>query len=226
VNPALRHSAAHVFVASVDDPALHSDDAHHLLRVLRLRDGESVSVSDGRGAWRLTTLSSGALIPAGEVDRSAIAAGRARRVVISAIPKGDRVEWMVQKLTELGVDEIVLLHAERSVVRWDAARAGKQLPRLERIVREAAMQSRRVWMPVVRGPIDFAEAATVPGAALAEPDAPRLSQQSCVVIGPEGGFSVAELGMGVPSVSVADTVLRVETAAVAVASIWAFAHDV
>ena len=221
MNPALRHSAAHVFVASVDDPSLDPDDAHHLLRVLRLRDGEPVSVSDGLGSWRLTTLTAGALVPAGDVHLDPDG-HRRRRVVVTAIPKGDRVEWMVQKLTELGVDEIVLLHSARSVVRWDGVRAAKQLPRLARIAREASMQSRRVWLPVVRGPVEFSEVAATPGAALAEPDAPRLSTHSCVVIGPEGGFSDQELAVEMPRVSVADTILRVETAAVAVASYWAF----
>jgi 16S rRNA (uracil1498-N3)-methyltransferase len=222
VNPALRHSAAHVFVASVDDPVLADDDAHHLLRVLRLRDGEQVSVSDGLGSWRLTTVSGEALLPIHDVHRVG-AAERSRRTIVSAIPKGDRLDWMVQKLTELGVDDIVLLHASRSVVRWDAERAHKQLVRLRRIAKEAAMQSRRVWLPELRGPIDFGEAISLPGAVVAEPGAPRLAEQSCVVIGPEGGFSEAELAHDVPTACVADTVLRVETAAVAVAAWWAHA---
>jgi 16S rRNA (uracil1498-N3)-methyltransferase len=221
VNPALRHSAAHVFVASIDAPELDELDAHHLLRVLRLRDGETVSVSDGRGAWRLTTLSGGVLVPVGEVHRGD-AGDRPVRTVITAIPKGDRLEWMVQKLTEFGVDRVVLLHAERSVVRWDDARAGKQLPRLQRIAKEAAMQSRRTWLPEVAPPVRFADAAALPGAAIAEPGAPRLGDHSVVIVGPEGGFAESELAAGLPAVSVADTVLRVETAAVAVAAHWAF----
>lgn len=226
MNPALRHSAAHVFVASVEHPVLDDDDAHHLLRVLRLRDGERVSVSDGDGRWRLTALAGGELEPLGETHDERGEGPRRRRTVVAAIPKGDRVEWMVQKLTELGVDDIVLLHSARSVVRWDSARAEKQLARLRRIAREASMQSRRVWLPSVSGPVEFRDAIELPGAVLAAPDGPRLSDQLCVVIGPEGGFSDEEVAAAAATVSVADNVLRVETAAVAVASCWAWHQDV
>jgi 16S rRNA (uracil1498-N3)-methyltransferase len=223
VNPALRHSAAHVFVESVDEPELSSDDSHHLLRVLRLRDGEQVSVSDGCGSWRLTEVAGSGLVPTAEVQRAAEPSMRQTRTIVTAIPKGDRADWMVQKLTELGVDEIVFLHAARSVVRWEGERAAKQLARMERIAREAAMQSRRIRLPVLRGPIDLATAIAIPGAALAEPGAPRVRDERCVVIGPEGGFTDAECALDAPSVGVADTVLRVETAAIAVAAWWAHA---
>ncbi len=70
-----------------------------------------------------------------------------------AIPKHDRPEWLVQKPTELGVDRIVFLHAERSVVRWDGDRAERHLARLAAVAVEALMQSRRVWLPEIVGPV-------------------------------------------------------------------------
>lgn len=215
MNPALRNSAAHVFVDSLDAPALSADDAHHLFRVLRVRDGEIVTVSDGAGGWRVTRAAGGAVVADGPVEREPVPVPC---TIAAAIPKGDRAEWMVQKLTEIGVGEIVLLHCARSVVRWDGERGAKQLARLQRVAREAAVQSRRVWLPVVRGPVPFAEAAALPGAVLAEPDGDRGVPGSTVIIGPEGGFSPEELAVPLPRRRLVDTVLRVETAAIVAAS--------
>lgn len=215
MNPALRSSAAHVFVASVDAPEPAPDDLHHLLRVLRLRDGEIVTVSDGRGRWRVTQLAGGVLVPSGDVQ---LADAPKACTIAAAIPKGDRLEWMVQKLTEIGVTEIVLVHCARSVVRWDDDKAAKQLARLQRVAREAAVQSRRVWLPTLRGPVPFAEAAAIPGAVLAEPDGQPGLAASVVIIGPEGGFSSDELAVPLQRLQLVDTVLRVETAAMVAAS--------
>ncbi len=75
------------------------------------------------------------------------------------MPKGDRLDWLVQKVTELGVDRIVLLHAERSVVRWKPERAAAQLDRLQRIADEACRQSRRVWRVAIDEPVDAVDGA-------------------------------------------------------------------
>lgn len=217
MNPALRSSAAHLFVGSVDAHDPSADDLHHLFRVLRLRDDEVVTVSDGAGAWRATIARGGALVPAGDVHHEP---APPPCVIASAIPKGDRAEWMVQKLTEVGATEIVLLDCARSVVRWEGERGAKQLARLQRVAREAASQSRRVWLPAVLGPVPFAQVVTRPGAVLAEPDSDRDlagSPARLVIVGPEGGFSADELAVAVPRVRLLDTVLRVETAAIAAA---------
>jgi len=216
VNPALRASAAHVFVDSLDSLELSQDDAHHLLRVLRLRDGESVTVGDGRGSWRPSVVTGNALAATGDI---VVESADPRLTIATAIPKGDRVEWMVQKLTELGVSEIVLLHCERSIVRWKGDRGAQQLARLVRVAREAAVQSRRVWLPQLRGPVDFAEAAALPGAVVADPDGEALESASLVLIGPEGGLTEAERRLCKRSIGLGRNVLRVETAAVAAAAI-------
>jgi 16S rRNA (uracil1498-N3)-methyltransferase len=218
VNPALRSSAAHVFVDAVDDPLLADDDRHHLFRVLRLRDGEPVSVSDGRGRWRLCTAQDGALVSAGSVEF--VDPPLVRCTIAVAIPKGDRVDWMVQKLTEVGAHHIVLLHCERSVVRWDGERGHKQLARLQRVAREASMQSRRIWLPEVTGPVALADVLG-PNAVVADPAGAVWRTADTIVIGPEGGFSPGELeaatAAGSGLISLGDQVLRVETAAVVAA---------
>lgn len=213
MNPALRASAAHVFVDGLDSVSLSAHDAHHLFRVLRLRDGEPVTVSDGRGSWQSSTVADGGLRPVGEV---VFEPAGTQLTIATAIPKGDRLEWMVQKLTELGVSEIVLLNCERSVVRWKDDRAGKQLARLARVACEAAAQSRRVWLPHLSGPVDVATTAGLPGAVVADPDgeaATALARPSVVLIGPEGGFTEAERQLCGRSVSLGRNILRVETAA-------------
>lgn len=217
----LRDSAAHVFVDSLDDPSLASGDEHHLIRVLRLRDGDRVSASDGQGRWRPCVLRGGALEAAGEV----VDGEPARQcTVATALPKGDRLDWMVQKLTEVGVQRIVLLDATHSVVRWDADRAGRQLERLRRIARDAAAQSRRCRLPVIEGPVPFPAVLVEEGAAIADPDGQPLAAapvRGPLLVGPEGGWSAAERSAasqaGAAVVSLGATVLRVETAAVAAA---------
>lgn len=214
MNPVLRDSAAHVIVASLDVPEADPDDAHHLFRVLRLRDGETVTVTDGEGGWRPTAVAGGALRPMGDIVREPAPPSC---TIATAIPKGDRLDWMLQKLTEVGVERIVLVDCARSVVRWQPDRAERQLTRARRVMREAASQSRRVWMPVLDGPVSFAAVASLPGAMLADPDGEPQVTGSCVLIGPEGGFSPEERAAGLPLVRLGDTVLRVETAALVAA---------
>lgn len=227
MNPLLRSRAAHVFVESLATPLLSAEDAHHLLRVQRLRDGETVTVSDGRGGWRACVLASGELVPAGPVER--IGPPTSTSITIAAaIPKGDRAEWMVQKLTEVGVDRIVLVDCARSVVRWSGDRAARNSERLARVAREAAMQSRRTNLPLVEGPLPVVEVLSRPGTVAAEPGAqpwPPMAGTTTVVVGPEGGFTAEELAHAAGVVSLGETVLRVETAAVVAAALAAHVHS-
>ena len=214
---ALRHSAAHVFVDQLDSPALGDDDQHHLGRVLRLRDGESVTASNGRGQWRACVWRDGALEVAGEVVASA---PPSMRCAVAFTPvKGDRNEWAVQKLTEIGIDEVIILApTQHSVVRWSDA--DKQLRKLRVVAREAAMQSRRVWLPNIVGLAALHEVCAGDGAAVADPDGVALhAGVSLVVVGPEGGFSEEELPAGVPRVQLGDTILRAETATLVAATL-------
>lgn len=206
---------AHVFVDDLELLELAPADRHHLERVLRLRPGDPVTVSDGRGGLQPCVLGAGGrLEPIGPPIRQ----GRpAPAITVAMAPtKGERPEWAVQKLTEAGVDEIVVFLADRSVVRWEGERARRHLARLARLAREAAMQSRRAWLPEVRGVASFAALAARPGAALADPGgAPPSLSTPVVLVGPEGGWSDAELSRGLPQVALGDGVLRAETAAVA-----------
>ena len=132
--------------------------------------------------------------------------------------KGERPEWVVQKLTELGIDRIVPLLSERSVVRWSGPRGTSAVERLRRVAREAAAQCRRVWLPDVTDTVGFADLHRLgaPGEvvlAQLSGDRPTASQH-VVAVGPEGGWSTSELASGLPTVGFGLSVLRAETAAV------------
>ncbi|HZX53475.1 MAG TPA: RsmE family RNA methyltransferase [Ilumatobacteraceae bacterium] len=213
MNPALRGSAAHVFVTSLAVPQLNDADDHHLRKVLRIRETDILTASDGCGSWVTARLTASGLTVA---SSATLEPGPPRTAVMTAIPKGDRPEWIVQKLTEIGASTITFLDCARSVVRWDDARAGKQLERLRRVAREAAMQSRRVWLPEVCEVVPFGHAAAMSGCAIADPDGDGLdSTTDTILVGPEGGFTDGERDLVARRVRLSANVLCVETAALA-----------
>lgn len=208
---ALRRSAAHVLVGDVEAPELDDTTRHHLQRVLRLRAGEAVTVTDGKGSWRGCAFTGGNIESSSEV-RLLERPQPTVTVAVSA-PKGERLDWLVSKCTEVGVDRLVLVDAERSVVRWTGDRAERQLARLRRLAVEASLQSRRVWLPEISGPVPAVD--VLPTVPAAEPGGRRLTAtDTALAIGPEGGWSAKELEVAAGTVSLGDTVLRVETAAV------------
>ncbi|KJL39803.1 16S rRNA (uracil(1498)-N(3))-methyltransferase [Microbacterium trichothecenolyticum] len=220
-----------VGAAPGDAVTLTGAEAHHASTVRRVRIGEEVTVGDGRGAWLTGTVES---VAPREVivridGRTDAAAPSPRIVLVQALAKGDRDELAVQAATELGVDEIVPWQAARSVSRWDAAKAVKGRARWATIVREAAKQAHRVWVPAVaeltttaalarRAPesvvLVLEPTATERLSALAvEPDEER---DIVLVVGPEGGIAPEELdalaSAGARLVRLGDTVLRTSTA--------------
>jgi 16S rRNA (uracil1498-N3)-methyltransferase len=214
VDEALRGSAAHVLVADVESPQLDADASHHLARVLRLRRGQPVTVTDGAGRWRSTVFGGDGVEATGDVV--IVRRPEPPLTVAVAPPKGERLEWLVAKCTEVGIDRLVVLEAEHSVVRWSGERLERQLDRLRRIAVEASMQSRRVWLPQIVGPLPALEVLT--GLAVAEPGGrPLVPTDVAIAVGPEGGWSPKELEVAAATVSLGPNVLRVETAAVAAA---------
>ncbi|MFM8867039.1 MAG: RsmE family RNA methyltransferase [Ilumatobacteraceae bacterium] len=210
----LRRSAAHVFVDDIETPQLSDDDLHHLLRVLRIRESDELSVSDGRGSWCMASIGKdGSVRSNSEVERHAEPAWR---VGVAFVPiKGEKPELVAQKLTEVGVDDIVIVaSAKRQVVRWEDGRRERHVERLAKVVREASMQSRRTWLPSLQV-VDDVGAMARAGASVAEPSGePLTSATRFVVVGPEGGFTDDELAGFTNKVSLGDFVLRAETAAI------------
>jgi len=228
-------SAPQFFVpglAAGERVALEPVDARHAVGSLRLRVGDVVRLADGEGA-----VGSGVLVEAGR-GSATIEVGSVERVerpapavtVALAAPKGDRLSWGVQKLAEVGVDRAILLETERSVRRWDRDRAAGALDRLAGVAREAAMQSRRPFIMEIEGPSSLAETVKGRDAAhtivLWERAAAGLARvlehaggDVRLAIGPEGGFTEAEVGRcvdaGAVTASLGEGVLRTETAALA-----------
>jgi 16S rRNA (uracil1498-N3)-methyltransferase len=226
-------AAAQVFVDEPARPVLTHEDVHHLSRVLRLQPGEEVIAADGRGRWaRASWRGEAELEPVlgrtgvgGDGTVQFEARAEPELTVAFAPVKGERPEWVVQKLTELGIDRIVPLFSERSVVRWSGARGKATVQRLRRVAREAAAQCRRVWLPDVSDTMRFDDLHTLGG-----PDEVVLAQLSgdrpgvahrVVAVGPEGGWSREELASGLPTVGFGLSVLRAETAAVTAGALLA-----
>ena len=205
---------------------LDESGARHV-RVLRLRSGDDVELFDGAGrSAQARILSLGDVVECEASPPIAAADAHTRVVLLLAIPKGSKLDDCVRMATELGVAAIWLMQAERSVPRWDPKRARSRVDRLTRIAAEAAAQCERADIPVIDGPKPCAEwLRVVPagvhgvvfGARAEEAfTLPETTEQVWCAIGPEGGFSDAELGAfdaaGFDLASLGRWILRVDTA--------------
>ncbi|MFK4759774.1 16S rRNA (uracil(1498)-N(3))-methyltransferase [Microbacterium sp. ZW T5_45] len=208
--------------------SLTGAEAKHAAVVRRLRVGETVTIGDGAGVW-LTGVAeevAPALVDVRITERTVVAAASPRIVLVQALAKGDRDELAVQAACELGVDEIVPWQASRSVSRWEGAKATKGRERWATIVREAAKQAHRAWVPSVSEPVttvQLSRRAADERMLLLDPTAPtRLSalvpdgRDIVLVVGPEGGIAPDELdrltAASAERVRLGDTVLRTSTA--------------
>ena len=216
-----------------DRAVLEGDEARHLTRVLRAKVGDTVSLFDGRGReWPARVASLGrdrVELDTTEptVDPVPIAIPLTLAV---ALPKGDRQKWMVEKLTELGAARLVPLETTRGVAEATASAQA----RLERVVIEACKQcGRNTLMEIAAGHPLKRLLAEVPAGAcvvIAHPDGtpldvaaiPTTATEIIALVGPEGGFTDEELGTadraGVIRISLGPHILRVETAAIALAA--------
>lgn len=229
---------AHVFVTSLrDEIVLEGPDGHHLDRVRRVHEGERLTAADGAGAWRPYWVggASGGVVRLRASGPVAIEPELTPSLGMAfALTKGDKPEFVVQKLTELGVDRIIPVMARRSVVRWDPTKAIAARQRLQRIAREAAGQCRRARLPVIEAVCELRDVVGHGGLVVADRAGvpPRdLGRPECGawlgVVGPEGGFDDDEhamLGAAI-RVAVGPHVLRAETAAVAIAAVLTVARS-
>lgn len=213
-----------------DGAVLRGEDAHHLAVVLRAQPGAPVSLADGGGhVYQAFVRRAGAT----RVDLSLGAAetvppARPRLTVVHGLPRGRKLDDVVQRLSEIGVDRLVPVATERSEVRLAGERAVKAVARWRSVARAAAKQSRRArvlevadvgrwpaaFSPRARGAVLW-ESATVPLRVALDLDAPEL----ILGIGPEGGLTADEVAAaGLPAATLGPTVLRTETAALVAAS--------
>ncbi|MBE3573441.1 MAG: 16S rRNA (uracil(1498)-N(3))-methyltransferase [Moorella humiferrea] len=229
---------AHHFFLSVpvnpgDTAVLEGENAHHALRVLRLGVGDTVTLADGRGRGFL-----GEIVDV-QKDRAIVMIKnslqspepRVKITLYQGFPKGDKMDFIIEKCTELGVTRIVVLTTERSIPRPDTKALMRRRERWQQKARAAAGQSRRHLIPPVDGPVELqtALANLKPGTLLLIP----WEEEKCrtlrsalagfqgtgeiaVLIGPEGGLSQTEVLLaqsfgGVP-VTLGPRILRTETA--------------
>ncbi len=211
--------------------ALTGAHAEHLVRVLRARVGQEFDIATGsvvrRG--RVTSLADHRI--EFELGEEVPAASTANVTLLLAVFKFDRMEWAIEKCTELGVSRIVPVIARRTDAHLASA-AGKRVERWRRIARQAAEQSRRSAPPEIVAPMKLKDATSWPGGlriVLAEEEQETqlrnvLASHPCggetlLAIGPEGGWTEDELGLfreaGWTSASLGPTILRAETAAIA-----------
>jgi 16S rRNA (uracil1498-N3)-methyltransferase len=207
-------------------------DAHHLTRVLRVEPGQKFEISDNHTVYLAEVESARkdmvSFVVCGQVEWQD---PMVRTTVLASLTRFERFEWMLEKVTELGVTRIMPVQAERSEKGLLQA-AGKRMSRWNRIVREASEQSRRARLPEIDGAAVLGAALTVEGThrlALEEEQAPSIlstlprnrepGDSVALLVGPEGGWTDRERAQianySWRPVSLGSQILRAETAAIA-----------
>ena len=227
-----------------DPVTLDARRSHHLVRVLRLRAGESVEAFDGAGNLFAATVAEA------DPKRSVLRLGdRLSRetesplsiTLAQCLSSAERMDWTIEKAVELGARAIVPLDSDRSQIRLDATRAARKHEHWLRIAESACAQSGRVWLPALHPlkPLRAFVAEALPGRRLVlAPGSPMPLSAAGVargdsltlLAGPESGFSEAELALataaGFQPVSLGPRILRTETAGLAaIAALQALAGD-
>jgi 16S rRNA (uracil1498-N3)-methyltransferase len=217
----------------VDEFVLDENSSRHIVQVLRMKPGETLRLTDGKGLSALATIRDASKkrcivkITEKQVHQSP---KRHVCIALSLLKNTSRFEWFLEKASELGIDEVIPLKCTRT------EKQQFRMERMRNILESALIQSQQVWMPVIQEPQSFIPwidqvhadqkmiAHCEPGAKrkLTEVVDPNLSSQ-LILIGPEGDFSEEEIRLAVHArfieVELGENRLRSETAAVAAATI-------
>lgn len=218
---------------------LYSDDAAHISRVLRGKAGDILTVCDGKGndyTAEITSVSDKSVTL--EIKETFVTKSEpsVRITLYQGLPKGDKIETIIQKCVELGVCGIVPVNTERCIVKIDKNKENKKMERWRKIAESAAKQSGRGIIPSVGQVVSFEnalkEASSMDGAVIPYELEEKNGLKSfldgfkgeslAVFIGPEGGFSIDEIEKAVKSgvvpVTLGKRILRTETAGMAAAA--------
>ena len=225
-------------------------DVNHIKNVLRMKNGEKIRVSSKSGQAYFCHISS---ILDDEVIAAIDSADETGTeldnhiVLYQGLPKGDKMELIIQKAVELGVSEIVPVAMKNCVVKLDEKKAAKKLQRWQAIAESAAKQSKRTVIPTVKQPVTYKEAlkiaseldiTLVPYENERGMDATReimgqlkAGQTIGVVVGPEGGFAPEEIALvdehaTMHRISLGRRILRTETAGLAALAMLVYNLDV
>jgi 16S rRNA (uracil1498-N3)-methyltransferase len=212
------------------------EEAHHLSRVLRVEPGQKFEISDNQNVYLAEVESARKdLVSFAIVEQIEAPLPVVRTALLASLIKFEHFEWMIEKATELGVERVVPVEAERSE-KGLAAAAQKRIARWSRIAREASEQSRRARLPLIEPAVSLADAlrdqadyryvleeAGASPILSAVPEARHTEDCVALLAGPEGGWTereraeIAAAGWG--AVSLGLQILRAETAAIAGLSI-------
>ena len=217
--------------------------ANHIARVLRLRSGDSLTVFDGSGGEfgaRIEEFRKETVVVAVEEHRPLDRESPLPLTLVQGISRGERMDWIIQKATELGASRIVPVFTKRSVVRLDEKQAERKLQHWRAITVAACEQCGRNRIPDLAAPVDFFDMLTGDSSArtdsagstrlLLSPtgdlridDLQDVGKGITVLIGPEGGLEDVEqeaaVTAGFKAVRLGPRVLRTETAAIAALTI-------
>lgn len=231
------------FVGALSETVvITGEDARHISKSLRMAAGEALTLCDGEGQEAqgvIVSLSPNAVsVRLGEAAACA-AEPQTRVSLYLAMPKGDKLELVVQKAVELGAAEMVLLLSSRCISRPKGDDIAKKLQRLQKIANEAAKQCGRGILPSVRGMLSFSQAIKemqqfdscyVLYEGICEPLRAQLPERGtslALLTGSEGGFSLEEIAQasesGIRAASLGKRILRCETAPIAALSAVMFA---
>lgn len=217
---------------------IDGEDFHHITRVMRMKTGDHIVcvTNDGKSAECVIAEITDEKVVAQLVKWEDGSTELPVKVSIaSGLPKGDKLEWIIQKGTELGASEFVPFLAARSIVKWDEKKAAKKVERWQKIAKEAAEQSYRNQVPFVNSPVNlitllqkagnydvkliaYEEEAKLGEAAVLAKTLNELKpgQSLLIVFGPEGGLDSKEINIlienGFKACGLGPRILRTETA--------------
>ncbi len=220
---------------------LGSEAAAHVQRVLRLGPGDGLQLFDGVGnefAANIASLTRGRCQVIVAEPIPAVAESQLKTLLLQGICRGQRMDLVIQKATELGVHRILPLRCERSVVRLSDERGERRRQHWQAVSIAAAEQCGRAQLPRIEAPCSLTQAMTqLPGHGLRillSPEADKgleklpPGDEVALLVGPEGGLTSAEqaeaLGAGFASFAMGPRILRTETAALTALAIVQFLH--
>ncbi len=217
------------------------EDSKHIQQVLRLKEGDWLNLSDGRHkTYRAILRKSNLNKVLLEIQEAIEINRRPGPILAQAIIKHDRIEWIIQKAIEIGASEVIPFSSERTIPKFTEKISNKKIERWNKIAMEAAKQSGLPWKPKVHEPIYFKNLCTSKRfkekILFWEGEREksindyfknfRITPNSLLIIGPEGGFAVSEIDLakenGCITLGLGPQILRVETAAIATLSIWQY----
>lgn len=225
-----------------DSIVIKGSDVNHIRNVLRMKIGEKILLSDGNDreyVCRISLLEEEQVVAAIEDMTGASRELPVKVTLFQALPKGDKMETIIQKMVELGAYEIVPVETKRCIVKLDAKKAANKIKRWNAIAESAAKQSKRGIMPNVAEVTTFAEALKIAQnmdmVLIPYENAEGISYTRQVLgeikagmnvgifIGPEGGFAQEEVeaatNIGAKEITLGKRILRTETAGMAVMSV-------